>query len=271
MSKTIIFCLTLNPDHENLIKKLSYVPVGLGNKKFTSDCFSDKTGINISNKNPYYGEYTFHYWIWKNYINKINEEWVGFCQYRKFFSKNINPKDVKDFEALNSTTIKEIENNNERFDCILGNKFSVENYKLSKILKNHLLSFLLRPKLFFSKKKRNLKFHFDLFHGKGNLDLAIDLLDEKNKNNFSEFMNNETSFNPHNMFICKKEILNDYYNVVFPWLEKCEKIFGFNRSHNYGLKRIYGFLAERFLSYWFTQHHKFKELPIIFKNLSDYK
>ena len=153
MSKTIIFCLTLNPDHENLIKKLSYVPVGLGNKKFTSDCFSDKTGINISNKNPYYGEYTFHYWIWKNYINKINEEWVGFCQYRKFFSKNINPKDVKDFETLNSTTIKEIENNNERFDCILGNKFSVENYKLSKILKNHLLSFLLRPKLFFSKKK----------------------------------------------------------------------------------------------------------------------
>ena len=49
-------------------------------------------------------------------------------------------------------------------------------------------------------------------------------------------MNNETSFNPHNMFICKKEILNDYYNVVFPWLEKCEKIFGFNRSHDYGLK-----------------------------------
>ena len=271
MSKTIIFCLTLNPDHENLIKKLSYVPVGLGDKKFTSNCFGDKKGINISKKNPYYGEYTFHYWIWKNYINEIKEEWIGFCQYRKFFSKNKEPKGIIDFETLNNNIIKEIEIGNETFDCILGNKFSVENYKLSKILKNHLLSFLLSPKIFLNKKKRNLKFHFDLFHGKGNLDLAIDLLDEKNKTNFREFVNNETSFNPHNMFICKKEILKDYYGVVFPWLEKCEKIFGFNKLHNYGLKRIYGFLAERFLSYWFTKNCKFKELPIIFKNLSDYK
>ena len=39
----------------------------------------------------------------------------------------------------------------------------------------------------------------------------------------------------------------------------------------YGLKRIYGFLAERFLSYWFKKNYKVKELPIIVKNLSDYK
>ena len=32
-------------------------------------------------------------------------------------------------------------------------------------------------------------------------------------------MNTETSFNPHNMFICKKEILKNYYEVIFPWLE----------------------------------------------------
>ena len=31
------FCLTLNPDHEDLIKKLSYTPVGLGNKKFSNN------------------------------------------------------------------------------------------------------------------------------------------------------------------------------------------------------------------------------------------
>ena len=84
-------------------------------------------------------------------------------------------------------------------------------------------------------------------------------------------MNNETAFNPHNMFICKKEILRSYYETVFPWLKKCENYFGFKDLRGYGLKRIYGFLAERFLSYWFTKNLKFRELPIIFKDLSDYK
>ena len=84
-------------------------------------------------------------------------------------------------------------------------------------------------------------------------------------------MTSETSFNPHNMFICKTEILKNYYDIIFPWLEKCENIFDFNNSNEYGLKRIYGFLAERFLSYWFTKNYKIKEFPIIGKDLSDYK
>ena len=37
------------------------------------------------------------------------------------------------------------------------------------------------------------------------------------------------------------------------------------------LTRIYGFLAERFLSYWFQKNYKVKELPIIFKDITDYK
>ena len=68
MKHTSVFCLTLNPDHEKIIKELTYIPVGLGNKKFSNNCFSDKTDKNISEKNSFYGEYTFHYWIWKNYI-----------------------------------------------------------------------------------------------------------------------------------------------------------------------------------------------------------
>ena len=89
-----MFCLTLDPDHEDIIKSLSYIPVGLGKKKFSKECISDYSGQNISNKNPYYGEYSFHYWIWKNYLEKIKTEWVGFCQYRKFFvTQNIMEKE----------------------------------------------------------------------------------------------------------------------------------------------------------------------------------
>ena len=125
------------------------------------------------------------------------------------------------------------------------------------------------PLLFFDKTKRTIKFHFDMMHGKGNLDKAIDLLDKKDRNDFREFVNSEVSFNPHNMFICKsKEHLQLYYDSIFPWLERCEKEFGFELK-GFGLKRIYGFLAERYMSYWFRKYTKFKLMPIIFKDLSD--
>ena len=106
-------------------------------------------------------------------------------------------------------------------------------------------------------------------HGKGNLEKAIKLLDKKDQNEFMNFVNTEVSFNPHNMMICKSfEILNEYYNNIFHWLKKCENEFGFNLE-GYGLKRIYGFLAERYLSYWFQRYTKFKTLPIIFQDISN--
>tara|TARA_E500000178_G_scaffold131460_1_gene131324 strand:- start:10 stop:831 length:822 start_codon:yes stop_codon:yes gene_type:complete len=271
VKKISFFCLTLNPSHEKIIKKLSFIPVGLGDKKFSEECLGDKTKKNISFKNPFYGEYTFHYWLWNNYLDKIETEWVGFCQYRKFFmKKDLSITDLN-YEDLTKNLIKEEDLSIKDFDCILGSQFTVENFKISKIFKNHLYEFLSKPSLLFSKKKRNLKFHFDLFHGKGNLDLAINLLDEDNKKDFRIFMNSKTSFNPHNMFICKTKILKKYYETIFPWLENCEKIFGFNDLQGYGLKRIYGFLAERFLSYWFSKNYRVKEFPIIVKDLSDYK
>ncbi len=266
-----MFCLTLNPEHEKIIKNLSYIPVGLGEKNFSKECFSDNTGLNISKKNSYYGEYTFHYWIWQNYLNKIETNWVGFCQYRKFFIKENQKENNSNFDVFKQSLIKEIDKDYNKYDCILGTKFSVSNYKFSKIIKNHLWEFLQDPKLIFSKKNRNLKLHFDLFHGKGNLDLAADLLDYKHKIEFKNYMNENTEFNPHNMFICKKEILKDYYEIIFPWLEKCETIFGFDNSEVYGKKRIYGFLAERFMSFWFNKNYKIKELNIIGNDLSNYK
>ena len=115
------------------------------------------------------------------------------------------------------------------------------------------------------------EWRYDMMHGKGNLDKAIQLLPKKDKEDFKDFVNSEVSFNPHNMFICKnKKILFTYYESLFPWLADCEKIFGFEKLQNYGLKRIYGFLAERYLSYWFKKYTKFTVLPIHFKDIGDY-
>ena len=79
-----IFCLSIyNKDYENL-KKLNLIPVGLGNEKFDSRWLNDKGEINITEKNQNFGEYTFHYNLWKNsLIEQDYNDWTVFA-YRRF-------------------------------------------------------------------------------------------------------------------------------------------------------------------------------------------
>ena len=37
----------------------------------------------------------------------------------------------------------------------------------------------------------------------------------------------------------------------------------------YGKERLYDFLAERYLPYWFKKYTKFTELPILFRDISE--
>ena len=106
-----------------------------------------------------------------------------------------------------------------------------------------------------------------MFHGNGNLDKAINVLNENDREDFRNFVNSYKSYNQGNMFICKsKELMIKYYETIFEWLDECEKIFGFDLD-NYGKIRIYGFLAERFLPFWFKKYSNFLEWPIIFNDL----
>ncbi len=264
-----MFCITINDKHQEKINKLNYLPVGLGDNIKSEKFLRDNSGTNITKKNSSYGEYTFHYWLWKNGIKNLEKEWIGFCQYRKFWSVKKLDNTLNDLNDLNNIILKEIPNNLQNFDSILGTPLYINEFKPIKFLKKDFLKILKKPSFFFDKSKRNIHFHFDLMHGDGNLKRAINLLGEEDRIEFLNFVNSEVSFNPHNMFICKsKKILFDYYDVVFPWLEKCEQEFGFNLD-GYGLKRIYGFLAERFMSYWFRKNTKFATLPIIFKDISE--
>mgnify|MGYP006945103046 CR=1 FL=1 len=63
-----------------------------------------------------------------------------------------------------------------------------------------------------------------------------------------------------------KELIMKYYETIFNWLSECEKIFGFDLD-GYGKIRIYGFLAERFMSYWFKKNTKSITIPIIFYDI----
>ena len=202
-------------------------------------------------------------------MHELKDHWIGFCQYRRFWSFNQN-ENISKFENFCKVIVKSIPEEYQNYDVILGNPMFINQFRLSKFIKKNLISFLKNPSLLFNEQKRNLKFHFDMMHGHGNIDKAIELLNIDDRNDFKKFLENSVSFNPNNMFICKSsKILNEFYQSIFPWLEKCENEFGFNLE-GYGLKRIYGFLAERYMPYWFQKNTKTKSIPIVFKDLSDF-
>ena len=147
MKNTSIFCLTLNPDHIKLINELTYIPVGLGEKKFSKDFLTDKIGEEISTKNPFYGEYTFHYWIWKNHISNIKTKWVGFCQYRKFWSMNFTPDSEINIHNLKNKVLREIPDQFNEFEVILGDPFFVNKRKIMKFIKKGLPLIISKPQI----------------------------------------------------------------------------------------------------------------------------
>ena len=99
------------------------------------------------------------------------------------------------------------------------------------------------------------------------IDLAINVMHSKDKEDFTYYVNNEVSLNQGNMFISNSSsIINMYFDEVFTWLKKCEKILGFDLK-GYGQIRLYAFLAERFLPFWFKKYSKCLDWPIIFNDL----
>ena len=269
MKNLSMFCLSLYKEHLNNLKKINYIPVGLGENNFNNEWLRDNTKQNISNKNKYYGEYTFHYWFWKNMIDEISDKnWIGFCAYRRYWANHNNMKSNELNKIINNQNFREhvlqdIKNDWSNYETILGESVPFGKIKLSKIIKNGGIKSILRNLNSFITNQTTVKFHFDIFHGNEKIDKAIDLLEMKERSDFRIFINNQ-SFNKENMFICRsKKIIKEYYNSVFPWLQRCENIFGFNLNAWHEI-RIYAFLAERYLSYWFNKYTRVKEWPIFF-------
>ena len=273
-----MYCISVDEKDLSLIKRLNYIPVGLGNKKFSKEWISDSNGENISHKNKWYTELTFHYYFWKNELINHNNNWIGFCAYRDFWVNESEyssyQKDPINYHIRNTNRYNEIENialrqipdEWDNFDTILGDEIFLDKIKFMKILKYGKLSLLRNPKAIF-KSGRNIRWHFDMFHGNGIIDKAANLLEESERNDFIKYINEKNSFNRGPMFICKsKEVLNKFYSSLFSWLERCEKEFGFELD-GYGQTRIYAYLAERFTPFWFKKYSKCYIWPILAFNI----
>ncbi len=265
MNKNLIIYCVSNRDLE-FLKKLDYKLAGVGKNNFSKEYIKSDNLDNIFFKEEHYSELTFHYWFWKNKLNEyIHEDkmWIGFCQKRRFW---IQYENLSDFDETNISKffLKDVPLEWTNFDSIICKPLSVEVSKFSKLVKKGWRNLIRDPSIFFDKKKHSIKLHFDMYHGYGLLDKAIDVMKEKDKNKFREFVNISTVFNPHIMVISKPKILNLWFKDLFEWLFECEKVFSFENLKNYRTQRLFAYLAERYLSYWFIENTNSKEWPYIF-------
>ena len=255
MTNLEIFCVTNKPI--NALEQLNFNLVGVGTNFFNENYLDIKSGKNIQKKEKYYSELTFHYWFWKNQLNSFDEnKWIGFCQKRRFWTKTACK--INNLEDLKSNLLVEIPSEWEKFEAFLCSPIKVNYAKKMKMIKHGWKNLVKDPSIFFNSSKQNIKLQFDMFHGYGNLTKAIEVLDDKEKKDFEDYVNNNTSFCPNIMFITKKKIMNNYFESLFNWLFKCEKIFGFKNLSGYKTGRLYAYLAERYVSYWFHKYHKVK-------------
>ena len=266
MSNLEIYCVT---DKEvTFLEDSNYKLAAVGKQKFSNKYLKCDFKDNIFHKEQNYSELTFHYWFWKNQLQYNNDEdWIGFCQKRRFW---LNSKRHKNSDDISNMILKRAPIEWEKYDAVLCEPIQLGT-KLSKLLKRGWRNIIEKPSLLFNHRYINIKIQFDLHHGYGVLEKAINAMKEEDKNDFEEFVENNTTYNPHIMFISKKKILENYFQDQFEWLFECEKIFGFKGLQGYDTTRLYAYLAERYLSFWFKKNTKYLQWPWTFFDFENYK
>ena len=259
MNNLKIYCVT-NKKISHL-EGSSLLLASVSNDKLGKNYLRSNTEDNIFHKEKYYSELTFHYWYWKNLIKTEKADWVGFCQRRRIWIKNSSSNEYINKQNIKNHILKLPDPGWSGYDSILCSEITTAGAKKIKMIKRGWKNLIQDPSILFDKKKETINFHFDMHHGYGNLKKAINLIKDKDKKDFLNYVNKNNSFNPHIMFITKREIAIEWFYDLFEWLEKCEKIFGFKNLKGYDTTRLYAYLAERYLSFWFKKYTRYKYHP----------
>ena len=202
MNSLNIFCITDKPLKH--LEGLNLNLAGVGRRQFNYKYITCLNGKNIQKKEKHYSELTFHYWFWKNKLkNYRNNDWIGFCQKRRFWTKNSSK--VKSLKDLKKKLITKPKKKWNKYESIICRPIRVDNPKKMKLIKRGWRNILMDPSIVNQKKKQNIKLHFDMHHGFGVLDKAIDKMNIRDRERFRKFVNKEIKFNPHIMVISKKK------------------------------------------------------------------
>ena len=204
-------------------KHVDYIPKGrtpvfVGNGDNPDKFLRDNTGINISEKNPYYCELTALYWIWKN---DHHSKYVSIEHYRRFFMKrNTNfAHPYKKSDMLNQLNS--------------GNSLFIRPGKLDVSVKidyceNHIESDYLA------------------------MQDAIREIHPDYQESFNKIMGSH-GCSLFNMCAMDKSEFDLYCEWLFTLLFEIESKVSLNNRTSYQ-QRAFGFMAERLLNVWVSRN-----------------
>ena len=214
-----------------------YIPVQVGaeEKEKIEGYIQDNTGDNISSKNPYFCELTGLYWAWKN----LDADFIGLVHYRRYFTNtNKIPKEENEkFKIV--LTQNDAESILENADVILPKK---RNYYIENLYSHYEHTMYVEP-----------------------LDETRKIIEEKYPEYLEEFdkLHKRTSAHVFNMFIMKKEILDEYCTWLFGILFELEKRIDASKYDSFHA-RFYGRVSERLLDVWINKNQiKYEEVKVM--------
>lgn len=192
----------------------------------------DNEGENISDLNCLINECTALYWIWKN---DKESDYIGLNHYRRFFSLSDNrgwPIQDRDLRII-----------------MKGCEVAVcEAAILDKCIVDKLKDQICEEA--FEAGYRAIK---SIFDGKP----------AKEREVFERFIRGNVLY-PRQMFVMRRELLNNYCSWLFPILFEMIKKVEIKDSWDMYSKRVIGFWAERMLTVWLLYTgYRIEELPVI--------
>lgn len=190
-------------------KEAGYIPLHVGRALGQDFGYQgDNSGDNISDLNPYYGELTGLYWLWKNCRDVEN---IGICHYRRYFWDE--KKDLLSVQAIGQIL--------DEYDILVSNSISVEGTYLE---------------------------YFGRAHNVRDMEMTGEVIRELYPEDypfFCQVMNGNQQYYG-NLCAMKKTLFDDYCTwlfTIFAALGERVDVSGYDDYH----KRLFGFLSENLL------------------------
>lgn len=216
----------------NVNKDTPYIPLCIGNYE-EEGYLTEQAGENIAYLNKKINECTALYWIWKN----TDSKYVGLNHYRRYFFNN-------EIESIdNYLDVRHMNEIFEMYDIILPNAFYNENVTMLDQLKG-----TINPEL--------------CIKGHAIIRKKIEKNQPEYVDAFDSVMNGHAIFTC-NMFVTRREILNQYCEWLFSFLIEAAEEIDVEGYDSYS-QRVMGFFAERMWTVWLRRNRlRIKELPYV--------
>ena len=215
-----------------------YIPLHLGSEgsKEINGFQKDNAGESISIKNPFFCELTGLYWAWKN----LDAKYIGLVHYRRH---------------LTTKNLVLTKNEDKKFEKLLTHG------EADKLLSDVDIILPKKRKYYIE----NIYDHYKHTNYIETLDETEKIIQEKYPEYLDEFkkIHKRTSAHMFNIFVMKKEILNDYCTWLFDILFELEKRVD-EKKYDKFHARFYGRISEILLDvYIYKNNLKFKEINVI--------